>query len=282
MQAFPSGSQFVPKPQEAEMRRLCLMSFSLCVLGCSMLFAQLDDQGESRVPREGEELQGQSREGQSREGQSREGQSREEGHKFGPDGRTDNRPPIHPLAVVLDADDNHEISAAEIEAASKALLTLDQNGDGRLSEEEFHPQHGGDRSREPGAWGPGERRLGGRGPEGRGPEGRGPEGRGPEGRGPERRPPPGRGPEGGRPDERDPRFGGGPEGPRGPEGFRGPGFGGGPVGRPDPARFVDHVMEFDSNDDGLLDREELMAFAEEMHRSGPGPGGHRGRGPDSE
>jgi EF hand len=206
------------------MKRLFLMSLSLCVLGCSTLFAQ--PEGEGRGPREG--------------------QGGQEGREFGGEGgRGENRPPMHPLIAALDADDNHEISAEEIETASKALLKLDRNGDGKLTHEEFHEprEGGGDRGREAGQ---------------RGPEGRGPGDRGPDGGGPERR------------------------GPEGREGQGGPGFGGGPGGpggRPDPSRFVDHVMEFDSNDDGLLSRDELMAFAESMHRNGPGQGGPGGRGP---
>ncbi|MBK1881202.1 EF-hand domain-containing protein [Luteolibacter pohnpeiensis] len=45
-----------------------------------------------------------------------------------------------PLAVVLDADHDHELSAAEIEDAANALLKLDKDGDGAISEEELHPK----------------------------------------------------------------------------------------------------------------------------------------------
>lgn len=45
----------------------------------------------------------------------------------------------HPVVRVLDADRDHEISAAEIAGASAALLTLDANKDGAVSAEEFHP-----------------------------------------------------------------------------------------------------------------------------------------------
>jgi len=175
----------------------------------------------------------------------------------GPGGSPEGRPrPPFPMIDALDKNHDHMLSADEIKAATEALLTLDKNGDGELSEEEFMPP-----------------RPEGRGPEGRGPEGRGPEGRGPEGRGPEGRGPEGRGPEG--------RGPGGPEGrgPGGPEG-RGPG---GPQ-PPNPERFVEHAMEFDTNGDGMLDRAELMKFAEDMpnHRpggQGRGPGGPEGRGP---
>jgi len=70
---------------------------------------------------------------------------------------------------------------------------------------------------------------------------------------------------------------------RGPEGFgppegRGPG---GPGGPPDPVRFVEQVMGFDANQDGLMSKDELIKFVEQgMRRGGPGggPGGPGNRG----
>jgi Ca2+-binding EF-hand superfamily protein len=44
--------------------------------------------------------------------------------------------------MALDADQDGVISAAEIEAAAEALLTLDANGDGTLTPEEFAPPRG--------------------------------------------------------------------------------------------------------------------------------------------
>ena len=66
------------------------------------------------------------------------------------------------------------------------------------------------------------------------------------------------------------------EGPRpGQPPERGPGFGGG--NRPSPEDFVNMVMRFDKDSDGKLDRDELMAFAQESPRFGVqgrgGPGG---------
>ncbi len=87
-------------------------------------------------------------------------------------------PPHDQLREALDADHDHQLSAEEIKNATAAILSLDTNNDGMLTDDEFRPPM------PPG------------GPEGRGPEGRGPEGRGPEGRGPEGRGPEGRGPEG--------------------------------------------------------------------------------------
>lgn len=50
------------------------------------------------------------------------------------------RPPIPLLERTLDADDDGEISAAEIAGASKALKKLDKNDDGKLSPDEFRPR----------------------------------------------------------------------------------------------------------------------------------------------
>jgi hypothetical protein len=45
----------------------------------------------------------------------------------------------HPLIRVLDADHDREISASELANASAALLTLDTNGDGIVSQDELRP-----------------------------------------------------------------------------------------------------------------------------------------------
>ena len=47
-----------------------------------------------------------------------------------------------PLLSALDADHDGVISASEIANASKALLTLDKNGDGKLTQEEMRPSFG--------------------------------------------------------------------------------------------------------------------------------------------
>ncbi len=52
------------------------------------------------------------------------------------------RPPEIPLMLALDADENGEISAAEIENAVAALKKLDKNNDGKLSRDELRPQFG--------------------------------------------------------------------------------------------------------------------------------------------
>ncbi|MCY2984864.1 MAG: hypothetical protein NTY15_14675 [Planctomycetota bacterium] len=66
-----------------------------------------------------------------------------------------------PLVEALDADHDGSISAEEIKNATAALLSIDKNKDGKLSEDEFRPAG-----------------MGGPGGEGRGPGG---EGRGPGG-----------------------------------------------------------------------------------------------------
>jgi len=48
-------------------------------------------------------------------------------------------PPPPPVIAVLDADHDGIISAKELLNASAALLTLDKNGDGQLSQEELRP-----------------------------------------------------------------------------------------------------------------------------------------------
>lgn len=44
-----------------------------------------------------------------------------------------------PITKALDKDANGELSAEEIAGASAALLTLDKNGDGKLTEDEIRP-----------------------------------------------------------------------------------------------------------------------------------------------
>jgi hypothetical protein len=49
------------------------------------------------------------------------------------------RPPPLPLVTALDANHDHVIDAGEIANASAALLTLDKNGDGKLTPDEYLP-----------------------------------------------------------------------------------------------------------------------------------------------
>lgn len=50
------------------------------------------------------------------------------------------RPPPCPVVGVLDANHDHVISADEIQNAAQALKSLDQNGDGKLTPDEFAPR----------------------------------------------------------------------------------------------------------------------------------------------
>ena len=59
----------------------------------------------------------------------------------GPGGPGGGRP-IPPVMAALDADTNGEISAKELENASKALAALDKNKDGKLTEDELRPEMG--------------------------------------------------------------------------------------------------------------------------------------------
>lgn len=58
-----------------------------------------------------------------------------------PDGppRGHHHPPPPPVIEVLDANHDGVIDAEEIANASKALLTLDKNGDGKLTFDELRP-----------------------------------------------------------------------------------------------------------------------------------------------
>ena len=165
------------------------------------------------------------------------------------------------IIEALDTDHDGVISPEEIKNATVALLSLDKNKDGKLTDDEYRPAGGG----------------GGRGPDGGGPEGRGPGG---DGRGPGGPGGPGgdgRGPGGGGPGG----DGRGPGGPGGPGGDgRGPGGGGLAV---NPDRMLSHAMEFDADKDGKLSKDELQKFIAsfiERHGSqaaGGGPG-REGRG----
>lgn len=98
-----------------------------------------------------------SSEGQSstaeRDGDNPRGAGRGEGNRpFGGRGLGGDRPMgdrlrmmqqggmmISPIVAALDTDRDGMLSATEIENASKSLLTLDKNGDGKLSNEELRP-----------------------------------------------------------------------------------------------------------------------------------------------
>jgi hypothetical protein len=67
------------------------------------------------------------------------------GGEGGPGGH---RPPPMPLLAALDANHDGVIDAGEIANASAALRTLDKNGDGQLTRDEFMPP------RPPGGHGP--------------------------------------------------------------------------------------------------------------------------------
>jgi hypothetical protein len=85
----------------------------------------------------------------------REGDRGGEGRGFGP--------PPNPVMMALDADGDHVISAAEIKNAAKALLSLDKNKDGKLTQDELRPAGPPPRRDGEGGRPPGE---GGRGGEG--------------------------------------------------------------------------------------------------------------------
>jgi hypothetical protein len=147
---------------------------------------------------------------------------------------------IPPVMSALDADGDGVLSSKEIRKAAVSLRTLDANKDGDLTGEEMQPAFGG---------------PGGPGGPGGGPGGPGGAG----------------GPGGG---------------PGGPGGAGGPGgFGGGPGGaeaaqggtaalHPGPEGFVTRALEFDKDNDGKLDKDELAELAKNL---GPPPGGPNNR-----
>lgn len=62
------------------------------------------------------------------------------GGKGGPGGGPGGQRPVPPLIAALDANHDGTIDASEIANASQALKSLDKNGDGKLTEDEFRPQ----------------------------------------------------------------------------------------------------------------------------------------------
>lgn len=177
----------------------------------------------------------------------------------GPGGPGGGRPPM-PIIEALDADHDGVISANEIKNASASLRKLDRNKDGKLTEEEYRPMGrgpgdgdrggpgGGDRGPGAGPGGPG--RGTGEGPGGPGGGQRGTGGQGG-----------GRGGDGGRPEDRGPD-GGGADG-----GFS-----------PNPDRMLEHAMEFDTDKDGKLSKDELQKFVDDFVKRHAGPGGPGGGG----
>ncbi len=64
--------------------------------------------------------------------------------------------PVPPIMIALDTNQDGVVDASEIANAANALLTLDQNGDGQLTQDELRPAgspggpgHGGKRGPRP-------------------------------------------------------------------------------------------------------------------------------------
>ncbi len=254
------------------MKRFSFVALGLLVIGCGVAaWAQPPGSpGRGGQGRGGPERGGPEHGGRGADGPRGERHGPADGHPQG----------SHPVMEALDANHDHVISAEEIQAAAVALLKLDKNGDGELSEDEFRPVGPPPPPPPPRD---GEAR-GGRGARDAGPRHQGDErGRGerahgerPHGADADR---PGRG---GPPDRGVGPAHDGPEGHHaggpGPEGHRAGGPGAG--GPPNPERFVEHALQFDANGDGMLDKDELLKFAEEMGQRAGGPSGgpDRGRG----
>jgi hypothetical protein len=91
----------------------------------------------------------------------------QDGSAAGQDGQRPegHRPPPPPLIAALDANHDGVIDATEIANAAAALKTLDKNGDGQLTRDEFAPP------RPPGGPGGGHGGHHGPPPDGKGPQG---------------------------------------------------------------------------------------------------------------
>lgn len=185
-------------------------------------------------------------------------------------------PPPNPLVDALDTNRDHRISTEEIANASASLKSLDQDGDGILTHEEMRPprEQGGigeqdsstgvvPKSKSNNAAKPpkvaksssgstkstsSSKKVANKSAQGGG-------GRGFSGA------------SGGASGFAAGGFGGGPGGPGG----RGPGGqgGGGFAGAPGALMFANQALQFDSNQDGMLSREELMSMGTILSQQGP-------------
>lgn len=155
--------------------------------------------------------------------------------------------PPSPFVVELDTNQDQALSLAELKQAPKLLKTLDQNKDGKLTEDELRPQPPGQ-----------DARSGGR-------RGR------PQAGGPR---------EFGNLSERGER----PEGEVQEDGRRGrPNRGGDSAMSIHPERMQEHAMEFDADKDGKLSVSELQAFIADFAKvHGGEQAGRPGRGENSQ
>jgi len=149
------------------MKKFLLTSAVLALLGASVTMSVM-----AQPPRGERPPGGERPDGPPPEGRRHDGEQGEHG-----------RPPMpNPLVAALDTNGDHEISAEEIQAATASLLTLDKNGDGKLTDDETRPprpegggREGGGREGAP-RNGAGRQGAGPQGRDGGGPPGRGPEG----------------------------------------------------------------------------------------------------------
>ena len=128
------------------MKKFVFSSAVLSILGVSMTLAVMAQPPGDRPP--GDRPPGDRPPGGDRQGPPRDGDRGQPGRPRMP----------NPLVAALDKNGDHEISAEEIANAATALLSLDKDGDGKLTSDETRPPRP-------------EGRPGG-GPEGRGGESR--------------------------------------------------------------------------------------------------------------
>lgn len=123
---------------------VCLAAAVAAVFGLNVGAQPPDDQNGDRPRaerRDGDQPNGDRPEGDREGRRGPRGEGRGPGGGFG-GGFGGFRMPPNPVVAALDADEDGELSEAEINNAVKALKALDKNNDGKLAGDEIRPQFG--------------------------------------------------------------------------------------------------------------------------------------------
>jgi hypothetical protein len=132
-----SNAGFRNKDRHMKRTWIILAALATCCIP-SLLMAQGDEKGKRQRPNMPRPGSGDRPGAGDRDGDrpgNRLGGPMQGGMGFGPNMMMQ----MMPLMAALDADQDGTLSATEIQNASKALLKLDKNGDGVLSQEELQP-----------------------------------------------------------------------------------------------------------------------------------------------